>query len=350
MKIILKKSKKADYKNLSLLSGNMSRLLESGVNLIKIFEILIELPIKNQYKLSLIEIKELIKEGKSLEEGFSKYKDIYPRQFIGMISIGEKNGKLSKTLKSLELYYDKLNYIKTNIINSISYPIILLVSISFLLLFLIFFFIPNLNEFYNSLNVEKPQIIVITKNLVDFIKEKPIISFTYFLVWGVFIPISIFKNFKIKKNSALLEKVKLVSDFNELIFIYTLNVIVKSGGNLSIGLQYSQDSFKNTSLGERFSRLNENILKGFSLYESFNKENIYSNYTLSIIKISEEGGSIEEGLDNLSKYLETNYLNRINKALNLLQPSLVILMGFFVTIFIMIFILPIVNSIFESGF
>ena len=341
---------RVDYKNLALLSGNMSRLLESGVSLIKIFEILIELPIKNQYKVSLLEIKELIKEGKSLEEGFSKHKDIYPRQFIGMISIGEKNGKLSKTLKSLELYYDKLSYIKITIINSISYPIILLIAVSVLIIFIIFFFIPNLNEFYNGLDIEKPRIISITKNLVDFIKAKPIIFFMYLLVWGIIIPINILKNLKMKKFFALFEKIKLIRDFNELIFIYTLNVIVESGGNISIGLQYSEESFSNTSIGERFSRLNKNILKGFSLYESFNKDDIYSNYTLSIIKISEEGGSIEEGLNNLSRYLETNYLNRVNKILNLLQPTLVILMGFLVTIFIMVFILPIVNSIFESGF
>lgn len=350
MKNILNIFKIVDYKNLALLSGNMSRLLESGVNLIKIFEILIELPIKNQYKVSLVEIKELVKEGKSLEEGFSKHRDIYPTQFIGMISIGEKNGKLSKTLKSLELYYDKLSYIKTSIINSISYPIILLIAVSILIIFLIFFFIPNLNEFYNGLDIEKPRIISITKNLVDFIKGKPIIFFMYFFIWGILIPISIFKNFKMKKFFALFEKIKLVRDYNELIFIYTLNVIVESGGNLSIGLQYSEESFRNTSIGERFSRLNENILKGFSLYESFNKDDVYTNYTLAIIKISEEGGSIEEGLNNLSRYLETNYLNRINKILNLLQPSLVILMGFLVTMFIMVFILPIVNSIFESGF
>lgn len=350
MKNILKISKKVDYKNLALLSGNMSRLLESGVNLIKIFEILMELPIKNQYKVSLVEIKELVKEGKSLEEGFSKHRDIYPKQFIGMVSIGEKNGKLSKTLKSLELYYDKLSYIKNSIINSISYPIILLIAVSILIIFLIFFFIPNLSEFYNSLDIEKPRIISITKNLVEFINNKPFVFFMYLLVWGIIIPINILKNINMKKFLNLFEKIKLVRDFNELIFIYTLKVIVESGGNLSIGLQYSEESFINTSIGERFSRLNENILKGFSLYESFNKDDIYTNYTLSIIKISEEGGSIEEGLDNLSNYLETNYLNRINKILSFLQPSLVILMGFLVTIFIMVFILPIANSIFESGF
>ncbi|WP_300380784.1 type II secretion system F family protein [Clostridium sp.] len=347
---ILKISKRVDYKNLSLLSGNMSRLLESGVNIIKVFEILIELPIRNQYKVSLLEIKELIKEGKSLEEAFSKHKEIYPKQFIGMLSIGEKNGTLSRTLKSLEVYYDKLSYIKTSIINSISYPIILLIAISFLLLFIIFFLIPNLDGFYNGLELEKPMIIRNTKSLVDFIKNKPVISLIYILIWGIIIPFSILKSINIKRFFKVFRKIKLIKDFNELIFIYTLNVIVKSGGNLTIGLQYSKESFINTPLSERFSRLNENILQGFSLYESFNKDDVYSNYTLSIIKISEEGGSIEEGLESLSKYLEINYLNGINKALSMIQPSLVILMGFLVVIFIMVFILPIVNSIFESGF
>lgn len=350
MKNILKISKVVDYKNLALISGNMSILLESGVNLIKIFEILMELPIKSQYKISLEEIKELIKEGKSLEDAFSKHNNIYPKQFIGMVSIGEKNGKLSKTLKGLEVYYDKLSYIKTSIINSTSYPIILLIAISVLLIFIIFFFIPNLNDLYIGLDAEKPRIISIIKNIVDFVKNKPIVFFLYIFIWGILIPICILKNFRTTKFLQLFNKIKLVRDFNELIFIYTLNVVVKSGGNLSIGLQHSKESFGDTPLGEMFSRLNESILKGFSLYESFNKEDIYSSYTLSIVKISEEGGSIEEGLDNLSRYLEMNYLNRINKTLNLLQPFLVILMGFLVMIFIMVFILPIVNSIFESGF
>lgn len=350
MKNILKLSRKSDYKNLSLISGNMSRLLESGVNLIKIFEILTELPIKKQYKISLLEIKELVKEGKSLEEAFLRYKDIYPNHFIAMISIGEKNGSLSKTLKSLEIYYDKLHYIKSSMINSMAYPIILLIAMIVLLLFIAFFFIPSLSEFYNNLSLEKPKIIIIIKSFTDFIKDKPLVFYMYLIIWGIIIPFIITKNFKLKKVIKPLKNIKLVKDFYELIFIYTLSVIIKSGINLSLGLQHTKESFRNSTLGDMFNSLSENILKGFSLYESFSKENLYSNYTLSIIKISEEGGSIEEGLDNLSKNLEMNYLNRINKALSLLQPSLIILMGFFIMTFIMIFILPMVDSIFESGF
>lgn len=57
MKKIKLLANKRDNNSLALLAGNMASLYESGISFLIIMDLLIELPIKKNYKESLIKIK-----------------------------------------------------------------------------------------------------------------------------------------------------------------------------------------------------------------------------------------------------------------------------------------------------
>ena len=76
----------------------------------------------------------------------------------------------------------------------------------------------------------------------------------------------------------------------------------------------------------------------------------YSNYTKSIIKLGEEGGSMDERLESLSIYLEKRLISKINRYMAILQPASVVIIGGLVVIFLFIFILPLFGAILDGGF
>ena len=152
------------------------------------------------------------------------------------------------------------------------------------------------------------------------------------------------------KLRVLINKIPAYNDFIEYTFILLLSIIIRSGVNLSEGLIYASNSFKNKDLKERFSYLNSGILNGDSISITLGKTGNYSKYTLSIVKLGEEGGAIDERLNSLSLYLEKKLLSNINRGIALLQPASVIFMGGFVIIFLIIFILPLFSAMYEVGF
>ena len=95
---------------------------------------------------------------------------------------------------------------------------------------------------------------------------------------------------------------------------------------------YASKSFKIKDLKERFYSLNLGILNGESISTTLGDTGNYSKYTISIVKLGEEGGSIDERLDSLSSYLEKKLISKINRGISLLQPASVIFMGGFITV------------------
>ena len=112
--------KKVSYKDLALIAGNISKLYEEGIQLLHIFSLLDELPLKKEYKMLLKEMEIIIRDGGTLRKAFSKGEGLIPIFFLSMVGIGERTGRIVYVLKGLEMYYNKLQYINKTIINNIS--------------------------------------------------------------------------------------------------------------------------------------------------------------------------------------------------------------------------------------
>ena len=341
--------KKVKYNDLALIAGNIAMLYKEGISMLMIMDLLNELPISKHYKESIREAKSSILEGRSLEESFKDFDDLYPDFFIGMISMGERSGNLYKVLKGLEEYCNKITFIKSRIKSVLSYPLLIIIATICLLAFVVLFTIPILYDFFISLGTSVPFICKFSYNLSNYIKEHPLISLFYVFNYLILLPWFLGKYYFKNKLRELINRVPIYKDFIEYTFILLLSIIIRSGVNLSEGLVYAGNSFTNKDLKERFNYLNLSILNGDTISNSLDNTNNYSRYTISIIKLGEEGGSIEERLDSLSIYLEKKLISKINKGIALLQPASVIFMGGFVIIFLVIFILPLFSAMYEVG-
>ena len=103
--------KKASYKDLSIIAGNIGKLYDEGISLLNILNLIDELPLKREYKVLLKQMEKVIKEGGSLSDGFKSGGELIPSFFSSMVNIGEITGKIVYVLKGLETFYDKCNNI-----------------------------------------------------------------------------------------------------------------------------------------------------------------------------------------------------------------------------------------------
>ena len=87
--------KKVSYKDLALIAGNISKLYEEGIQLLHIFSLLDELPLKKEYKMLLKEMEIIIRDGGTLRKAFSKGEGLIPIFFLSMVGIGERTGRIA---------------------------------------------------------------------------------------------------------------------------------------------------------------------------------------------------------------------------------------------------------------
>lgn len=107
------------------------------------------------------------------------------------------------------------------------------------------------------------------------------------------IPLIIFQVSKyFKGRFKFIRKVKIVKELEEFIFMLILSLILDSGVSLPIGFSYCSDSNDIKFLSDILKGINEEILKGKELSECISNLSFLSKYSISMIKLGENSGSL----------------------------------------------------------
>lgn len=335
---------RANDDSLAIIASNIESLYLDGIPFINILDLIMEIPLAPGYKESIYKIQCDIKDGKSFDDALKKHSTLFPEFFISMVSIGEKSGRLNESLGGVAEYYRKISSIKKVIFNALAYPCVLLIAIISLGIFLALFIIPSFFNVYSSMGTEIPKSTLLIYEFVEKAKDSPLIILTYIFAWGFAIPYLIIKYYLKKYMRIPFNKISIVREFYEYISISLVSIIMRSGINLSLGLNYCANSFPNGILNRKFKSINLDILNGKTLSQSLNGIEGYSKYTISIVKLGEESGSMDERLKLLSTHLEKKVLEKIDKILTKLQPVLILVMAGVVLVFTMIFVVPLFES------
>lgn len=336
---------RASFKDLALISGNIAKLYEEGIPILNVLSLMDELPLRKDYNSLLKTMRKMIEKGSGLEEAFSSNKKLVPKFFVSMISIGEKTGKIIYVLKGLEIYYGKLQYMKKLIISSLTYPAILIVTLIFLGFFVLLFFIPSMTGIYESMGKEIPSKFQSIVSFKESFIDSPVIMIINIIIWVGVIPCIVIKKYLLKYIMKGLSKFNIYRKINEYIAIVLISVVVNSGINISLGISYccEEKIFGNVNEGLRI--INKEITFGNGLWQAMKKTNMFSKYTLAHIKLGEESGTLDRRLMTLEKEQFELVTENINRKMQLIQPMLILFIGALISTFIIIFILPLLDSV-----
>jgi|GEM_PF-963938 len=338
---------KADEQQLALIAGNLAQIYKAGIPLTTALELVADVLHNKTYKDSLVKVLNIIKQGKSLSEGFSEFKDLYPEFFIGIIAIGENTGKLYRVLKGLNVFYDKCFFIKKEIKNASAYPLFILASMIILIIFFLNKIIPNFCEIYKDMNIPLPSNCEFLYNINNTLKRDPVLTTITTISW-VSILVILFKYFAKKINIGMFTKIKIIKSFFEYIMVILFSIITSTGINISQALGYCENSISFDYLKKKIRNINMDILKGRTLTESLAKSGIFSRYTLAIIKTREESGTIEEGFEELAHNLEYQLFEQIKKCLSRISPIFMGIMAAFIVAFMVEILIPLFDNM-KSG-
>lgn len=211
--------RKPNNDSLAIIASNISSLNSDGIPFLNILELLKEMPLGSGYRESIYTIQFDIENGETFENSLKRHSDIFPEFFTSMISIGEKSGRLNESLNGIENYYSKMALIRKNILNAVSYPIVLIGAILCLALFLALFIIPSFINVYSSTGATVPKSCLIIYKFVEKFKNEPMTMLAYIICWGVGIPYILMKYVIKKRIKIHLRKFRLLESFMS-IFLY----------------------------------------------------------------------------------------------------------------------------------
>lgn len=174
------------------------------------------------------------------------------------------------------------------------------------------------------------------KDLFRILREKGLILISW-------------KEEKEKEKKSFFSFFSRVSLKDKIFFTRNLKVMIESGVSLPRALKILSLQTKNKKLKEIILEIREKIIRG----ESFSKAlssfpEIFPEIFVSMVKIGEETGNLENSLENLSFQMERNYNLRSKVKGALIYPAVVISAMIGIGILMLIVVVPSLAEVFEE--
>ncbi len=325
-----------DHTLLPYMTRQLSTLLASGVPLIDSLRALSE-ENSGVWKGLLVGIRDRVSGGASLSRALEDHPKVFPDFFVNMVAAGEQSGTVDKILVRLADFLEKQATIASKVRTAMIYPIFMTSVGIVIMSFLFTFVVPKIVKIFENARAALPLVTVIliwVSNLFVNYWWAIIIAATACFLGARRLQ---------RRNRRFVDGIKLRLPGNVMQSLYfgrftrTLGFLLEGGLPMLRSLELSANSIGNAVLGERILRAAERVAEGGRLSSSLEK---FPSVLLQLISTGERSGTLVEILNKAADSYEEEFKRRVQKALALLEPLMILLMGLVVGFIVLAVLLP----------
>jgi type IV pilus assembly protein PilC len=332
-------------KDVVLFSRQLSILINSDVPLVEALNTLVAQVENIEFKDKIKEISQDVEGGMSFSQALSYQPKIFSSFFISLVKSGEASGKLSNVLAYLADHLEREYYLMSKIRGAMVYPIFVLATIILVLIVMVVFVLPQLIGVLTESGVQLPLVTRILISIVNFLKTQG-----WIIILGLAIIISIIiwwlKTPKGKKYyDDISLRVPVIGNLTKLIYLSrfaeNLSTLISGGIPIADALNITGDVVDNSVYKDIVIKTRDGVRKGESISSFLSNfpEEIPPIFT-QMVMVGEKTGRLDSILMNISSFYQKEIDTFVENALTLIEPVMMVIMGFVVGFFVISFLLP----------
>jgi len=322
-------------------------MLNAGLTIIDSLEILKKQITKSGMQKMITTIDNEIKAGNPFSLALKKYSGNFSGLYIALVRSGEASGKLGEILLRLADNLEKEREFKSRLKGALIYPAIILIGMFVVMFVMITFVVPKLLGLYKDFNVTLP---ITTQILISISSFS--VRFWPMIIIGVFASVYFIKKYlqtSVGKSSfdSLILKIPIIGRVVSISALVdstrTLAILVGAGVSILDALSIVIDTADNMVYKKAFKSVSQKIEKGQSLGASLDQEGIFPPILVQMSQVGEQTGNLDDTLLRLSKYFEVESEIAIKSMTTLIEPLILVILGFGVGFLVLSVITPIYN-------
>jgi general secretion pathway protein F len=325
-----------DQNLLPYITRQLSTLLASGVPLIDSLRALSE-ENSSVWRGLLVNIRDRVSGGASLSRALEAYPKVFPEFYINMVAAGEQSGTVDKILTRLADFLEKQTVIRSKVRTAMIYPVFMTSVGIIVMSFLFTFVVPKIVKIFENARAALPLVTVILIAVSNLF-----VHYWWAMIAAAAAGVLGARSLQ-RRNSRFLDGVKLRLPGNVMQSLYfgrftrTLGFLLEGGLPMLRSLELSAKSVGNTVLRERIILAAERVAEGGRLSSSLEG---FPSVLLQLISTGERSGTLAEILNKTADSYEEEFERRVQKALSLLEPLMILLMGLVVGFIVLAVLLP----------
>jgi len=286
-------------------------------------------------------------EGKTLSRSMRNLPQYFSESSSFVIEAGEATGNVSPILKKIISHLEEKREIRAKVLGSMAYPVFVGVIAFGVVLFFLFFLLPQIEEMLASLGGE---LNLMAKVLIN--GSNWVLAIGPFLVVGFLISfVSIMQWSKTDKGGLAFDQSLLkLPLFGNIIYLSEmfqlaslLSTLIWSGIGLTENLRLCEKTIKNRYIRNNFRSARAMVNEGKSLPEALRKFKLMPLMQLDILEVGERTGNLGNSMEDSSNSFRVQLTKKIKTMTTLVSGGA---LGFAFSLVALVAI-SIVSSIFQ---
>lgn len=286
-------------------------------------------------------------EGRRLADAMGREGGSFPPLYRAMVAAGESSGTLPVSLERLADWLERQAAVRVKVLSTLAYPVILAVVSAFVVLALMIFVVPKVVQQFQDIGQQLPLLTRLVIGLSYFLG-----AWWWALLLGA-VALALLASRALKEeglrrkfDAALLRLPligRLIRDLHAARMARTLSTMVAARLPLLEGLRLTVDTVHNRALRAASVEIAETVRTGGSLSGALRRAGVFPPLLVYLAASGEASGRLDLMLARAADYLEREFDSFTSTALSLLEPAIIIVMGFIVALIVLSILLPILQ-------
>ena len=286
-------------------------------------------------------------EGRTLSKAMRFLPQYFSESSTFVIEAGEATGNLSPILAKIISHLEEKREIRSKVVGSMTYPVFVGFVAIGVVIFFLFFLLPQIQEMLDSLGGE---LNLMAKVLIN--GSNLLLTLGPFILIGILVGLgSILQWNKTEKGGMSLDKNLLkLPLFGPILYLSELfqltsllSTLIWSGIGLTENLRLCEKTIKNRFLRNHFRSARALVNEGKSLPESLRKFKLMPLMQLDVIEVGEKTGNLGNSMEDASRTFRNELTKKIQIMTTLVSGGA---LGFAFSLVALVAI-SIVTSIFQ---
>lgn len=318
-------------------------LLKAGITLKESLKLIEEGQKKEKQKVLFQTLGDQLLQGSSFSEAIREREEFTEYEYYS-IKIGEESGTLVTIATELGAFFAKKNEQHRNLVNALTYPVIILVTAVLVVIFMLRMVVPMFQDIFEQNHVKLPWITRFIVSVSDFIS-----AYGWWMVLGILGLIvlrkMIFGNERFKRRmDYMVLRVPYLGNFLKAVYLsqFTRAISLLTASKVPVlnSIELAGKMIDFFPLRDALETVNSNILQGKSLSESLKGNKVFSNKMISMVKVAEETNQTEFMFERLNQQYSIEVQQKSKLMSTLLEPMIILIVGICVGVILVAMYLP----------
>ncbi len=341
---LLGRRRKLNLEKFLIFNQQFVTLIRAGLPILKGLDLLAERLTDPRLGPHIKAVRDEVRNGTLLSEAF-RQRGVFPKIYVTSVMAGEKSGSLVEVLDRFIVYQKLALAVRKKVIGSLVYPCVLIVLVICLVIFLVTYVVPTFATLYNSMEATLPAMTTFLISVGTFARNYILVGFGA-AVAGV----ALFRWWARREAAReTIDRLKLkMPAFGDIWLKYQvaqlsriLSTLLTGGIPLVQAMETAADSLNTPLLRQAVEGAGKSVREGQPLSASLKSTKMFPGLSLDMIEVGESTGALPQMLNSVAEFFEEDVNTRMQVALSLIEPAIMMVMGCFVAFVLIALYLPI---------